>query len=330
MSAAKAVLAPGRRLAQTGFTAFPAVVAISALNALILAALALKSAFEVAFASEPLEINIGSPDAAKLLARGEGIAIGDETVDRPGKFESSKAASPAEDTARTEATSTDKKPLDGSRGHDTPVGSSKPQRLFAGNPITGVLAFVSARDFENPADAGADNVYDVQVRVSDGISTDTQAIAVTVGDVNDNAPAITSNGGGASASVAVAENATAVTTVTATDADAGATLTYAIVGGADATLFTIDPITGVLAFVSARDFENPADAGADNVYDVQVRVSDGISTDTQAIAVTVTDVNDNAPAITSNGGGAAPRSRSPRTPPPSPPSPPPTPMPARR
>ena len=168
-----------------------------------------------------------------------------------------------------------------------------------------MLAFVSARDFENPADAGADNVYDVQVRVSDGISTDTQAIAVTVGNVNDNAPAITSNGGGASASVAVAENTTAVTTVTATDADAGATLTYAIVGGADAALFTIDPTTGVLAFVSARDFENPADAGADNVYDVQVRVSDGISTDTQAIAVTVGNVNDNAPAITSNGGGAS-------------------------
>ena len=164
--------------------------------------------------------------------------------------------------------------------------------LLTIDPITGVLAFVSARDFENPADAGADNVYDVQVRVSDGISTDTQAIAVTVGDVNDNAPAITSNGGGASASVAVAENATAVTTVTATDADADARLTYAIVGGADATLFTIDPITGVLAFVSARDFENPADAGADNVYDVQVRVSDGIGTDSQAIAVTVTDTND--------------------------------------
>ena len=72
MSAAKAVLAPGRRLAQTGFTAFPVVVATSALNALILAVLALKSAFEVASASEPLEINTGNPDAP-LLAR-EGMA----------------------------------------------------------------------------------------------------------------------------------------------------------------------------------------------------------------------------------------------------------------
>ena len=52
---------------------------------------------------------------------------------------------------------------------------------------------------------------------------------------------ITSNGGGASAAVNVAENATAVTTVTATDADLPApTLTYSIVGGADAARFTID------------------------------------------------------------------------------------------
>ncbi len=60
------------------------------------------------------------------------------------------------------------------------------------------------------------------MQVSDGSNTDTQAIAVTVSDVNDNAPVITSNGGGASAAVNVAENGTAVTTVTASDAEPGA------------------------------------------------------------------------------------------------------------
>ena len=96
---------------------------------------------------------------------------------------------------------------------------------------TGALAFVAAPDFESPADAGGNNVYDVTVQVSDGSNTDTQAIAVTVSDANDNAPVISSNGGGASAAVSVAENGTAVTTVTASDADAGATLSYSIVGG---------------------------------------------------------------------------------------------------
>ena len=112
-------------------------------------------------------------------------------------------------------------------------------------PRPASLSFVSAPDFETPTDAGGNNVYDVQVQVSDGIITDTQDIAVTVTNVNDNAPVITSNGGGATAAVNVAENATAVTTVTATDADAGATLTYSISGGADAAKFTINATTGV-------------------------------------------------------------------------------------
>jgi hypothetical protein len=180
---------------------------------------------------------------------------------------------------------------------------------FTLNNSTGALSFVSAPDYENPADAGGNNIYDVTVQVSDGTLTDTQAIAVTVTSINDNAPVITSNGAGATASVSVAENATAVTTVTATDLDAGATLTYSIAGGADAAKFTIDASTGALSFVSAPDYENPTDAGGNNVYDVTVQVSDGTLTDTQAIAVTVTDVNDtgsgNAPVITSNGAGAS-------------------------
>ena len=106
------------------------------------------------------------------------------------------------------------------------------------------------------------------------------------------APVITSNGGGASATRNAAENGTAVTTVTATDANAGTTFAYSISGGADAAKFAINSSSGVLTFVAAPDFEAPTDAGANNVYDVTVRVSDGALTDTQAIAVTVTDVNE--------------------------------------
>src|SRR4029450_9869170 len=152
-------------------------------------------------------------------------------------------------------------------------------------------------------DADADNGYDVIAQVSDGLHTDSQALTVNVGNVND-APVITSNGGAATAALSIAENTAAVTTGTAPDADAGATVTYSIVGGADAAKFTIDANPGALAFVSAPDAENPTDAGGNNVYDVVVQVSDGTSTDSQAIAVTVSDVNDNVPVITSNGGGA--------------------------
>ncbi|WP_454875961.1 VCBS domain-containing protein [Pseudomonas farris] len=170
---------------------------------------------------------------------------------------------------------------------------------------TGALSFISAPNFEAPTDSGTNNVYDVIVRASDGTLFDDQSIAVTVTGVNDNTPTITSNGGGATASVSVAENTTVVTTVAATDADLPAqTLSYSIVGGADAAKFSIVSGTGALSFVSAPNFEAPTDSGTNNVYDVIVRASDGTLFDDQAFAVSVTGVNDNSPVITSNGGGA--------------------------
>jgi hypothetical protein len=83
-----------------------------------------------------------------------------------------------------------------------------------------------------------------------------------------------------------------VTTVTATDPNPGATLTYSFVTVGDFAKFTLNPSTGALAFITAPDFENPADAGADNTYNVTVRVTDGSLTDTQALTVTVQDVEE--------------------------------------
>ncbi|MGH6649416.1 DUF4347 domain-containing protein, partial [Aquabacterium sp.] len=164
--------------------------------------------------------------------------------------------------------------------------------LFAINSSTGVLSFIGAPNFEAPGDSGANNVYDVVVMVSDGYLTDTQSLAITVTDLNDNPPVITSNGGGSSASINVAENSTAVATVVATDADAGSTFTYSISGGSDSAKFSINASTGVLTFLVAPNHENPTDTGANNVYDVIVRVSDGVNADTQALAITVTDVDE--------------------------------------
>ena len=93
--------------------------------------------------------------------------------------------------------------------------------------------------------------------------------------------------------------------MTATDADLPAqTLSYSIVGGADAAKFSIVSGTGALSFISAPNFEAPTDSGTNNVYDVIVRASDGTLFDDQALAISVTGVNDNNPVITSNGGGA--------------------------
>ncbi len=62
--------------------------------------------------------------------------------------------------------------------------------LFAIDPDTGELTFISSPDFEAPGDAGGDNVYNVTVTVTDTVSgqTDDQSIAVTVNDVVEGPP----------------------------------------------------------------------------------------------------------------------------------------------
>jgi len=161
----------------------------------------------------------------------------------------------------------------------------------------GVLVLLSAPDFESPTDAGGNNVYDVEVSVSDGVNPTlpSQAIAVTIVDLNDNSPVITSVN-----SATVNENDTTVLTVTSTDADGvGPAPVYAMAGGADAGDFTIGAADGVLVFNPAPDFENPTDAGANNVYIFNVSVFDGVATVQQTITVNVQDLNDSAPVITS-------------------------------
>ncbi|MBS0172305.1 MAG: cadherin domain-containing protein, partial [Nitrospira sp.] len=136
--------------------------------------------------------------------------------------------------------------------------------------------------------------HNVTVRVTDaaGLTYD-ETFTINLTDVNEAAPIITSNGGGATASISVVENTSAVTTVTATDADTRQTLTYSLSGGVDASKFTIDSNTGALRFTTAPNFEAPTDSGTNNVYNVTVQVSDGNGgIDTQAIAVTVTNVNE--------------------------------------
>lgn len=175
---------------------------------------------------------------------------------------------------------------------------------FVINAATGALSFKSAPNFENPTDAGTDNVYDVVVRAIDARGlVKTQALTLQVTNANE-APAINSNGGGSSASVSIAENRTAVLAATAMDPEK-AGITWSISGGADKSLFQINAQTGALSFKSAADFDLAKDSGRNNVYDVTIKATDaGGLSDTQAVAVKVTNINE-APVIQTNGGGNA-------------------------
>ncbi len=155
----------------------------------------------------------------------------------------------------------------------------------------GNLTFVDQPpDSENPvADADGDGVYEIVVTAKAGLLSVDQAVSVTVTPVNEFAPVIV---GGNDPIPSYAENGTGIVAdVDATDADFGETVEYSLTG-ADATLFNIDEDTGVITFKASPDFETKADADEDGVYNITVVASDGTNTDTQDIAITVTDVNE--------------------------------------
>ena len=147
--------------------------------------------------------------------------------------------------------------------------------LFDINSNTGAVAFKTAPtpDFETK------NSYSFTVIATTRAGTDPQraeyAVTIPVADRIE-LPTITTNNGNALA-IDVAEATTAVTTIAVADVEAGETLAYSL-SGADAALFSINA-SGVLRFKSAPDFGAPSDVGGDNVYDVTVHVTDGVSYD---------------------------------------------------
>lgn len=160
------------------------------------------------------------------------------------------------------------------------------QARFSINATTGVLKFQTAPDFENPADADLDNIYDVNVTASNGTSTTSQTLHVSVSGVNEHNPVITSSN-----TISLPENQSNVLTLAATDADLPApTISFSLIGGADQNKFSLTS-TGVLSFQSPPDFESPTDADANNVYAVIVQADDGTGgSTTQSISITVSDV----------------------------------------
>ena len=126
-------------------------------------------------------------------------------------------------------------------------------------------------------------MYQVTVQANAGGEMDTQDVTVTVTN-EDELGMVTGD-----AAANYAENDTdAVATYTASGPDA-ASATWSL-DGADAGDFTITG--GVLAFRSTPDYENPADMGGDNVYQVTVQANAGGEMDTQDVTVTVTNEDD--------------------------------------
>ena len=90
------------------------------------------------------------------------------------------------------------------------------------------------------------------------------------------------------ATVTVLEGSTQVVTASGSDPE-GRPLTYSLASGGDSQLFSIEA-DGNLSFKVAPDYENPADVGANNSYELTVELTDSQSAkDSQQVVVTVTN-----------------------------------------
>ncbi len=150
----------------------------------------------------------------------------------------------------------------------------------------GELRFRVSPDYERPADANRDNVYEVIIRASDGRSYGTLADALTVTVTNLNEPPVITTR--SRTEFTVRENSTAVVyTYRATDQDQDERIRWSV-EGADGGDFAI--YNGMLTFRLLPDLEQPVDADEDNVYEITVVASDNLGLrDTIPATITVTD-----------------------------------------
>ena len=149
----------------------------------------------------------------------------------------------------------------------------------------GELSFRSTPDYERPADSNRDNEYVFTVQVSDGRYYGSFDVTVNVEAVNE-PPGVTGD-----EAISHQENSDkALETYRATDPE-GTDITWGL-SGTDSSAFAISE-TGVLTFLNALDYEDPADSDNNNVYEVTVEATDedGV-TGRLEVEVTVTNVTD--------------------------------------
>ncbi len=150
---------------------------------------------------------------------------------------------------------------------------------FSIDGSSGVITFNAAPDYE------IKSTYTATLTASDGTTSVSQTITINISNINE-LPQISA----LSSTHTPDENQTNVVTVNASDPDASTNLTYSL-SGDDSSLFSISS-SGVLTFSSAPDYEAPGDADGDNNYQVNIVVSDGSLSVTQAITIQVQNVAD--------------------------------------
>ncbi|XP_046571396.1 cadherin-23-like, partial [Haliotis rubra] len=168
--------------------------------------------------------------------------------------------------------------------------------LFALDSTSGIITLVSSLDRETDA------THDLLVTATDGTTSVTATVSLTVTDENDNTPVFGSGSYSGSVSEGDAVGASVVVTVAATDLDDPATggngqIAFSIIGGNTNSDFTIDVSNGEIRTAKLLDYETAVShslivKAVDRAGDAQSKSA------TTVVSVTVTNVNEHNPVFT--------------------------------
>lgn len=124
-------------------------------------------------------------------------------------------------------------------------------------------------NFELPMDKNKDNVYDIELTITDVSGKKyIRPLKLLVMNVNE-APVILSP----SATSIEEDSSTLALNIQAQDPDKAETLNYSLSGGIDKDKFTLSN-TGALSFKAVPDYDAPTDNDRNNTYEVAVTVTD--------------------------------------------------------
>ena len=189
--------------------------------------------------------------------------------------------------------------LEGDDAHLFRVNETDVYPIFlfiAGAETVVELQFISPPDYESPSDANGDNNYEVTVKATDGEFVASLDYTIAVVDVDE--PPEVSGSGTTNADWQWTENDTSdIAQFTAVDPES-ASVTFRM-RGPDSNAFSV--VGGGLRFLEPPDFESPADVasddrfdstGQDNVYVIEVQVTDGENASKFPMTVTVTNADE--------------------------------------
>ena len=147
----------------------------------------------------------------------------------------------------------------------------------------GVLSFKASPDYEDPTDSDGDNVYKVTVQVAAGGVMEELNVSVTVINA---IPVFAPESYKNDTEIYFAANSdNEVETYEATYSDGGA-IAFSL-SGVDSSAFKIGSDSGVLTFQNPPNYDNPADSGADNIYNISIIAESGGSSASLDVSVTI-------------------------------------------